>query len=112
MDERPPRAFSPTVQHPAEHASLKESSYENSIHSYLPDDRNCRWLLFTSTLHAAPPVRYKTASGGHSVKVDGSSNIHDWSAKSKKISGWLEIPGKWVKPIRACASTGDVDHGK
>ncbi|MFW6058685.1 MAG: YceI family protein [Phycisphaeraceae bacterium] len=44
---------------------------------------------------AAPAIHYEPVSGAHQLTVDGSSNIHDWSAKTQRIAGRLQLPGQW-----------------
>ncbi|MEX0653473.1 MAG: YceI family protein [Phycisphaeraceae bacterium] len=48
---------------------------------------------FSSTL---PAVRYQSADEGHRVHIEGTSNIHDWSGTTDQISGWIDIPGRWI----------------
>lgn len=52
-------------------------------------------LLGTAGALAAPTVRYHSASAEQALQVDGTSNIHDWSARTSSIIGWIELPGQW-----------------
>lgn len=45
----------------------------------------------------APADTYK-ARPGSLVKIDGSSNIHDWTVESKLIGGDMELSGDLSKP--------------
>lgn len=44
----------------------------------------------------APPVRYESVGNASSVKVEGTSNIHDWDGTTNRIEGSIEVPGQWV----------------
>lgn len=46
---------------------------------------------------AAPQVVYKPVAKKSSVKVDGTSTLHDWTVKSDSISGTASFPGRWNK---------------
>src|SRR6266542_2920145 len=48
-------------------------------------------LALTSTLSAADVVRYEGQPSGSSVRMDGTSSIHDWYAQSALVSGSMEI---------------------
>lgn len=51
--------------------------------------------LTTALAHAAPPIRYESASQGSSLKVEGTSNVHDWDGTTSEVNGWIEVPGQW-----------------
>lgn len=51
--------------------------------------------LTPALLADAPDVRYESAENGHELAVDGSSNIHDWTAETQLIVGHVELPGQW-----------------
>ena len=50
----------------------------------------------------APADTYK-ARPGSLVKIDGSSNIHDWTVESKLIGGDMELSGDLNKPGKVAA---------
>ncbi|MFA9478134.1 YceI family protein [Phycisphaerales bacterium AB-hyl4] len=52
-------------------------------------------LAATPTL-AAPPIRYESDTG-HSVLVEGTSNVHDWTGTTDQVRGWIEVPGDWIE---------------
>ena len=65
--------------------------------------------LFAAALLAAGPATadvYK-ARPGSSVKIDGTSTVHDWSVESKLVAGSMELKGDLTKPgkVEATAST-------
>src|SRR5881394_1788791 len=46
---------------------------------------------FAQTNAGAGLVRYQAQPTGSSCKIDGTSNIHDWSMEGKLIGGYLEV---------------------
>jgi len=48
--------------------------------------------LMAAPLRAADPLTYRGLPIGSKVKIDGSSNIHDWSMEGAIISGKFIVP--------------------
>lgn len=53
--------------------------------------------LAAPKLLAAPEVHYEPLDESHELKVDGTSNVHDWEAETQRISGSLRLPGQWQR---------------
>jgi polyisoprenoid-binding protein YceI len=72
-------------------------------------------LLWMATLMAqAQSVSYKGMFRGSSMKVDGTSTVHDWTIESKLISGSLELTGDFpadlsVSEVPALSGTPKAD---
>jgi len=62
-------------------------------------------LLLAAALVMTLPALADTykARPGSSVKIDGSSNIHDWTVESKLIGGDMELTGDLSKPGKVAA---------
>lgn len=51
-------------------------------------------LFLVPTIHAETISRYEPTGTKNDVKLNGTSNIHDWSAESRIIKGYVEIAEK------------------
>jgi hypothetical protein len=59
-------------------------------------------LSLATSLRAQTPVRYKSSPIGSTVKIEGSSTIHDWKMTGRLIGGYLEVPaGVTLDPSKA-----------
>jgi len=65
-------------------------------------------LSWAASLSAADFVTYK-AKPGSKVKIDGSSNIHDWTVESGLIGGSLDIDASFPLDPTANTPAGKVD---
>lgn len=70
-------------------------------------------LLLTATV-SAQTVKYRGMFKGSSMKVDGTSTVHDWTVESKLISGSMELQGEFpsdlaVEAVPALTGTPKVD---
>jgi polyisoprenoid-binding protein YceI len=69
-----------------------------------------KYLRLTSLLAAGLVVALPaladsyTARPGSSVKIDGTSTVHDWSVESKLIGGSMELKGDLNKPGKVDAT--------
>ena len=66
----------------------------------------CYWsvlsLIWASTLLSqAQSTTYKGMFRGSSMKVDGTSTVHDWTIESKLISGSIELEGAFLPTWRS-----------
>jgi polyisoprenoid-binding protein YceI len=59
----------------------------------------------TGSLQAAEMVRLRADTQGSKMRIEGTSNIHDWQVESKLIGGFMEVgqnfpmePGQAVSP--------------
>ncbi|MDG1890251.1 MAG: YceI family protein [Verrucomicrobiota bacterium] len=57
-------------------------------------------LLLSATL-SAQTVTYKGMYKGSSMKIDGTSTVHDWTVESKLISGSLQLEGEFPADLSA-----------
>lgn len=55
--------------------------------------------LTTQALVGADTVRYQGVPGGSSVKIDGTSTVHDWTVESKLIGGFMEVDGMFPSDL-------------
>ncbi len=56
-----------------------------------------------------PSIRYLPAPGpGSVVRVEGTSNIHDWQAESRVIGGSAELPAGFPGPLESELKQGTV----
>ncbi len=79
----------------------------------------CYWsvlsLIWASTLLSqAQSTTYKGMFRGSSMKVDGTSTVHDWTIESKLISGSIELEGAFpsdlaVSEVPALSGTPKAD---
>lgn len=61
------------------------------------------WLLFgisTCALFAADLVRYQGVPRGSSVKIEGTSTVHDWTVEGKLIGGFMEMDGEFPSDLQ------------
>jgi polyisoprenoid-binding protein YceI len=70
-------------------------------------------LLLTATV-SAETVKYRGMFKGSSMKIDGTSTVHDWTVESKLISGTMELEGGFpsdlaVETVPALSGTPKVD---
>src|SRR4249919_70042 len=65
-------------------------------------------LAAASPLRAADTVKY-IAQPGSEVKIDGTSNIHDWTVKGQIISGSMEVSSDFDKDLKALSTPPKAD---
>jgi polyisoprenoid-binding protein YceI len=65
-------------------------------------------LMAALPLRAADTVKY-VAQPGSEVKIDGTSNIHDWTVKGQIISGFMEVSSAFEKDLKAVTPAPKVD---
>lgn len=65
-------------------------------------------FLAVGSLCAADAVKY-VAQPGSEVKIDGTSNIHDWTVKGQIISGSLEVSPEFDKDLKTVSPAPKVD---
>jgi polyisoprenoid-binding protein YceI len=65
-------------------------------------------LLAVAPLRAEDAVKY-TGKPGSEVKIDGTSNIHDWTVKGQIISGSMEVSPAFDKDLKTLAPPPKVD---
>jgi polyisoprenoid-binding protein YceI len=65
-------------------------------------------LAVASHLQAADAVKY-VAQPGSEVKIDGTSNIHDWTIKGQIISGSMEVSPEFDKDLKTLTPAPKVD---
>mgnify|MGYP003330882535 CR=1 FL=1 len=53
-------------------------------------------LAFTAGASAQSLVRYESQPGSK-MRMDGTSNIHDWHAESQLIGGYIEVDGALIE---------------
>jgi hypothetical protein len=59
-------------------------------------------LCLPTPARAQSAIRFKSSPLGSKVKIDGTSNLHDWSMTGQLISGYLELPaGVTLDPAQA-----------
>jgi polyisoprenoid-binding protein YceI len=56
-------------------------------------------FVAVGSLRAADLVKY-SGKPGSEVKVDGTSNIHDWTVKGQIISGYMEVSPEFDKDLK------------
>ena len=67
-------------------------------------------LLAGSTWQAAAQMtRYDSKPGTLKVRIQGSSNIHDWQVEGKIIGGYMEVGKNFPTEPGAAATPGKVD---
>ncbi len=49
--------------------------------------------MTTSAVLGAESVRYQGVPRGSSVKIDGTSTVHDWAVEGKLIGGYMSVDG-------------------
>jgi hypothetical protein len=67
--------------------------------------------LAAEPVSAGDAVRYRASPVGCKVRIDGSSNIHDWVMDGQLISGFFELPAGVVLDQAQAAPAG-VSGGK
>ncbi|HTL57663.1 MAG TPA: YceI family protein [Candidatus Limnocylindrales bacterium] len=66
-------------------------------------------LLTGLSIHAAELTRYNAKPGNLKMRIEGTSNIHDWQVEGTIIGGYLEVgPGFPVEPGQV-ATPGKVE---
>jgi polyisoprenoid-binding protein YceI len=65
-------------------------------------------LLAVAPLRAEDAVKY-TGKFGSEVKIDGTSNIHDWTVKGQIISGFMEVSSAFDKDLKTLSPLPKVD---
>jgi polyisoprenoid-binding protein YceI len=66
------------------------------------------FLLAAAHVHAADSIKY-VAQPGSEVKIDGTSNIHDWTVKGQIISGSMEVSSDFDKDLKTLTPAPKVD---
>jgi polyisoprenoid-binding protein YceI len=67
------------------------------------------WLLGVAVAsQAADTVKYN-AQPGSQVKVDGTSNIHDWTVTGQIIQGSMEVSSAFDKDLKSVSPAPKVD---
>lgn len=66
------------------------------------------FFLSAAPLRAADAVKY-VAQPGSEMKIDGTSNIHDWTVKGQIISGSMEVSPAFDKDLKTLESPPKVD---
>ncbi len=56
-------------------------------------------LLTATTLLGAESVRYQGVPRGSSVKIDGTSTVHDWTVEGKLIGGSMIVDGEFPSDL-------------
>jgi polyisoprenoid-binding protein YceI len=64
-----------------------------------------------SLLHVQAQTRYSAQPGGTSVKIDGTSSLHDWEMAGTSIGGFIEF-GAGVNLDEAQAAPGGLQGDK
>jgi hypothetical protein len=62
-------------------------------------------------LHAGAQTHYSTQPVGTSVKIDGTSSLHDWEMEGSSIGGYIEF-GAGVTLDKAQSAPGGLQGGK
>ena len=65
-------------------------------------------LLAVAPLRAADTVKYGGQPGSQ-VKIDGTSNIHDWTVTGQIISGFMEVSTDFDKDLKTLAPLPKVE---
>src|ERR1041385_7570391 len=66
------------------------------------------FFLTAAASQAADTVKYM-AQPGSEVRIDGTSNIHDWTIKGQIISGSMEVSSDFDKDLKSLAPVPKVD---
>ena len=59
----------------------------------------CAAILLLSISSAAPAAERFAAAKGSSVKIEGTSTLHNWSMEGSTINGQVEVAGDWQKAL-------------
>jgi polyisoprenoid-binding protein YceI len=65
-------------------------------------------FLAAGSLRAADMVKYESKPGSE-VKIDGTSNIHDWTVKGQIISGFIEVSPEFDKDLKSVSPAPKVE---
>lgn len=65
-------------------------------------------LLAAAQLHAADSIRY-VGRPGSLVKIDGTSNIHDWTVKGRVIAGTMEVSPAFDSDLKTLSPLPKVE---
>lgn len=57
-------------------------------------------FLTVTALVGADSVRYQGVPRGSSVKIDGTSTVHDWTVESKLIGGYMLVDGEFPSDLK------------
>ncbi len=68
-------------------------------------------FLMQAPVRAENAVKYRSSPVGSKVRIDGSSNIHDWNMTGQLIGGFLEVPAGVALDSSQAALAG-VTSGK
>jgi polyisoprenoid-binding protein YceI len=66
------------------------------------------FFLAVAHSRAADAVKY-VAQPGSEVRIDGTSNIHDWTVKGQIISGSMEVSPEFEKDLKSLTPAPKVD---
>jgi polyisoprenoid-binding protein YceI len=58
-------------------------------------------FLTANALLGADSVRYQGVPRGSSVKIDGTSTVHDWTVEGKLIGGFMDVDGEFPSDLTA-----------
>jgi polyisoprenoid-binding protein YceI len=65
-------------------------------------------LLLVATCRAEDCVRF-TPQAGSQVKIDGTSNIHNWTVTGQIIRGWMEVSAAFASDLKTLSSLPRVE---
>ena len=68
-------------------------------------------VCLAPVLHAGAQTRYNTQPVGTSVKIEGTSSLHDWEMEGSTIGGYIEF-GSGVSLDKAQAAPGGLQGDK
>lgn len=61
------------------------------------------------TLHSQAATRFAAQPTGSKMRIDGTSNIHDWTVDSALIGGWIEVDEKFPAAPAAAIAPGKFE---
>ena len=76
------------------------------IRSWLITANLALWFLLARSVPAQEAAKYSASPTGSSVKIEGTSTIHDWTMESKIVGGSLELDPKVQFDAAQAALTG------
>ena len=56
-------------------------------------------FLTANALLGADSTRYQGVPRGSSVKIDGTSTVHDWTVEGKLIGGFMDVDGEFPSDL-------------
>jgi len=78
---------------------------------YLPCPAAILTVYLAFVLHAGAQTRYNSQPAGTSVKIDGTSSMHDWEMEGTTVGGYIEF-GPGVALDKAQAAPGGLQGDK